>query len=284
MDEEAISSHDQLHDNKGGVAEYKPDARGHRGVALEQHHSHFIIVRLSAEAASEKDNRVLALRNSLEEAFCRRNNAIAKVNVVLGGHNSTLHAIMLAVEARQQVVLVRGSGGVADVISMILEAGKVEASLLARYIPDMPSDVKAILAETCRAGKENNLFSIFDIKDDDFRDIDGMLYEAIMLAQNYLSPLRKIERAIRWNQVLLLKFLLENHRDELCYSSHPDFGLMYGLLDYALQKAILRPARDIERHLEEQRLRASIVHLILNVATQVSSVALSFQKPSYRIS
>ena len=111
----------------------RPKPKGPRAL-LEPRHTHFVFVDAGPEAEGQFGKEI-ALRASLEDAFCKEQGtsvSTALILLVVAGGVGTLTTVLTVLEKKQPVVVLANSGGAATDIHQYVEKGMLPTNTLSK--------------------------------------------------------------------------------------------------------------------------------------------------------
>ncbi len=199
---------------------------------LEEHHSHFIFVDSRNKHHAGRYNSERPVRSKLESCFV----ALRKIPLmvfVIGGGVGTLYAVSQALRASNPVVLVEGSGGIADAIASIISSGSFSRckDTLAELLPEQgqAQEIKRLKADLLQ-GIDERLITVFNASMvEKGHGVEEVMMQSMLMRLKF-RPLKKLTLAIQWGQVDVVDHLLGRFKH--------DRRLYKRMLDFCLRKAI----------------------------------------------
>ena len=217
------------------VVEYDPDSGGTENAdvaaPLEEYHSHFIFVD-SRSQGGKWYNSEKPVCSKVESSFVKLRK-IPLMVFVIGGGVGTLHTVSQALKASNPVVVVEGSGGIADAIASIISSGSFARcnDTLLELLPEQGQvqEVKRLKAELQQGVKER-LITVFNASMiEKGIGVEEVMMKSMLMRLQF-KPLKKLTLAIQWGQTDVVEHLIAGFKHER--------RLYKALLDFCLRKAI----------------------------------------------
>ena len=219
------------------VVEYNPDVGAvenvHTAAPLQEHHSHFVFVDSRNHHHTSKYNSERPVRSKLESCFV----ALQKIPLmvfVVGGGIGTLYAVSQALKVSNPVVLVEGSGGIADAIASIISSGGSFVrckETLVELLPEQgqAQEIKRLKSDLLQ-GLADRLITVFNASTlEKGHGVEEVMMKSMLMRLQF-KPLKKLTLAIQWDQVEVVEHLISGFKH--------DRRLYRRMLDFCLRKAI----------------------------------------------
>jgi hypothetical protein len=200
---------------------------------LETSHTHFVMVDPRNGTSGRRAWGVeKTTRQRCIKALVSLMN-IPVVTLVMGGGLGTLDTVCSALKMDTPIVVVEGSGGVADALILFESEGNFMhcRDFFSEILPPArKSEELNRLQKLLQRARKDGLISTFTIPQMAKSDIDEVLMKSLLTRLEF-TPLKKLSLAMKWNRVEVIEEILDKHKR---------FRSLYrNFLDYCLRKAIL---------------------------------------------
>eukprot|EP00049_Salpingoeca_infusionum_P008437 m.138586 g.138586 ORF g.138586 m.138586 type:complete len:1531 (-) comp14013_c0_seq4:2142-6734(-) len=217
---------------------YTPTAFNH----VDANHSHFLFVD---DKSDEKFGREIEFRGRFEREAARIYNCPA-VTIVVQGGPGTLNTAIASVEVHHPIVVIDGSGLVADLIAYtynFLHSTNVRyskysleglARMIQRMFPDRNQD--DMIQDLLRCVQIPSLVVVYNLQDDNGVPIDEAILKAVFINEGALS--NKLKQAMFFDRLDTARQALQQSDQHHLVGKHDPAdldkalseGLMYALL------------------------------------------------------